>query len=195
MHLDEGVRDAMLKDRSYNNSIPIEAGRIWGEAYTTLIVSGLLAASGISNDNQSNKKIAFEIAQSGLYTASVTQLLKMSIGRDRPYLNNGAFNFSPFQKFDNDYWSLPSGHTSLAFSLSTILSQNSKSDLLKIAWYIPAVMTAFSRVYQDKHWTSDVLLGSAVGYFIAKWIAEKHRINENEELLNPAQLISFQIRL
>ncbi len=195
MYLDEEARDEIIKDRSYYYSLPIEGGRIWGEPYTTLLISGALAVSGLANDNFTNKKIAFEIVQSAIYTVSITQLLKMSIGRERPYMNSGAYNFSPFQKIDNDYWSLPSGHTSLAFSLSTILSENSKSDLLKAVWFIPAVMTAFSRVYQDEHWTSDVLLGGAVGYFIAKWISDQHKVSEKNQLIAPTQYITLQLQL
>ncbi|MEW6193705.1 MAG: phosphatase PAP2 family protein [Bacteroidota bacterium] len=191
MYLDEDIRSEMLMDRSYYYSLPIEGARIWGEPYTTLLFSGALAISGIANDNFTNKKIAFEIAQSAVYTVSVTQFLKLAVGRERPYLNSGATNFSPFQKVDNDYWSLPSGHTSLAFSLSTILSKNSKPDLLKAVWFIPAIMTAFSRVYQDKHWTSDVLLGAAVGYFIAEWVHKQHDAKETNMESN--QLIMFSI--
>lgn len=195
MNIDDDIRDEILKDQNHYNSIPIEAGRIWGEPYSTVIISSLLALSGVINDNTANKKTAYEVIQSGLYTGTVTQLLKISIGRARPYMNSDTFNFYPLQKFDNDYWSLPSGHTSLAFSLSTILSQNSKTDLMKIAWYIPAVMTAFSRIYQDQHWTSDVILGSAVGYFIAKWVTNLHNENEKYLVNNPTPLISLQIKL
>lgn len=194
MNIDDEIRDEIKKDQSYYNSIPIEAGRIWGEPYTSLLISGLLAISGTANNNNSNKKIAFEIFQSGLYSGAVTQILKISFGRARPYFNIGQYNFSPFNKLSNDYWSLPSGHTSLAFSLSTILSQNSKTDLMKIAWYIPAVMTAFSRIYQDQHWTSDVILGSAVGYFIAKWVSDLHNENEKYLVNNPAPFISLQVK-
>ena len=30
-----------------------------------------------------------------------------------------------------------------------------------------AVMTAYSRIYQDRHWTSDYVLGGAIGYYVA----------------------------
>lgn len=195
MNIDDDIRDEILKDQSYYNSIPIEAGRIWGEPYTSILISGILAISGTTNNNSANKKIAFEVFQSGLYTGAVTQILKISFGRARPYFNFGQYNFSPFNKLSNDFWSQPSGHTSLSFSLSTILSQNSKTDFMKIAWYIPAVVTAFSRIYQDQHWTSDVILGSAVGYFIAKWVTNIHNENEKYLVNNPTPFISLQIKL
>ncbi len=195
MNIDDDIRDEVLKDQSYYNSISIEAGRIWGEPYTSIIISGLLAISGTANNNSANKKMAFEIFQSGLYSGTITQILKVSLGRARPYLNIGQHNFTPFNKMSNDYWSLPSGHTSLAFSLSTILSQSSKTDLMKIVWYIPAVVTAFSRIYQDQHWTSDVILGGAVGFFIAKWVSDIHRENEKYLFNNQTPYFSLQIKL
>lgn len=189
MQADEPLRNEILKDRSYYCSIPIEAGRIWGEPYTTLLISGIFAVSGISSGNHANKRTAFEIVQSGIYTAGVTQLIKFGGGRSRPYTNDGSFTFNPFSKFSNDNWSLPSGHTSVAFSLSTIISKNSKSNFVKYAAYIPALATAFSRIYQDKHWLSDTFLGAAVGFFIAEWVHKQHDAKEtfieiqNEQLL------------
>lgn len=190
MYADEPLRNEILKDRSYYNSIPIEAARIWGEPYTTLLISGIFAISGISSGNHANKRTAFEIVQSGIYTAGVTQIIKFGSGRSRPYTNEGSFTFHPFSKFSNDNWSLPSGHTSVAFSLSTILSKNSKSDFVKYAVYIPSLVTAFSRIYQDKHWLSDTFLGAAVGYFIAEWVHKQH---DEEKIFREIQNNNFLI--
>ncbi len=176
---DEPVRNEIIKDRSFYNSFPIEAGRIWGEAYTTGIVAGLFALSGISNNNGANKRIAFETAQSFIYTGFTTGLLKVSFGRSRPYLEEGANHFKPLTIYQYDRSSFPSSHTSTAFSLSTILSKNSKSDLMKILIYIPAFATAFSRMYQDQHWLSDTFFGAFIGYFVAEWVYKQHHDNDD----------------
>jgi membrane-associated phospholipid phosphatase len=34
--------------------------------------------------------------------------------------------------------------------------------------YTIATLTALSRVYQNRHWTSDIVLGSALGHFVTK---------------------------
>jgi membrane-associated phospholipid phosphatase len=184
---DETLRKEIMKDRSFYNSLPIEAGRVWGEAYTTGIVAGLFALSGISNDNIVNKKIAFETVQSFIYTGFTTGLIKVSFGRSRPYLEEGVSHFKPLTIYEYDRSSFPSSHTSTAFSLSTILSKNSKSDLMKILIYIPAIATAFSRIYQDQHWLSDTFFGAFIGYFIAEWVYKQHHNKNFTGIEIPAQ--------
>jgi membrane-associated phospholipid phosphatase len=183
-YADEPLQTEMQKDQSYYHSIPIEAGRIWGESYTTGIVSGLFALSGIINHNNANKRIAYEVLQSSIYAGSVTALIKFSFGRARPYMNLGNSVFKPFSCIEGDFASFSSGHTCNAFSLSTIFSLNTKSDLLKVAAYFPAVATAFSRIYQNKHWLSDTVFGAAVGCFVGCWV---NKIHSDKEKLLPQQ--------
>lgn len=179
MFVDDAVRSEMIKDRSYVGSVPLEFGRYWGEPITHIGLGAVLYIHGLIADNNTTKKIGYEIGQSMIYTAALTQVLKISFGRSRPYTERGPFSLKPFQSLDEENWSLPSGHTSLAFSLSTILAHNTDSDFLRVLSYIPAFMTAFSRSYYDKHWTSDVFMGAFIGYFVGKFVVDLHRDKEN----------------
>ncbi len=178
MFVDDAIRSEMLKNQSHVGSVPMEFARYWGEPIPSLSLAAVLYLHGVITDDRSTKKIGYEIGQSMLYTATLTQFLKISFGRARPYTGKGPFSYKPFQSLSNDDWSLPSGHTSLAFSLSTILAGNTDSDLLKGLAYIPAFMTAFSRSYYNKHWASDVFMGAFIGYFVAKFVIELHKQNE-----------------
>jgi hypothetical protein len=174
MQLDQPVRDAMMRDRNYYKSIPVEFGRMWGETYTTVAVAGGFALHGLLAGNKSTQKIAFEVAQTALYAGGVTTMLKLALGRARPFTNKGASEFQPFTILDDDFHALPSGHTTLAFALSTVLSRNAGSSALKIIAFLPAALTAISRIYQDHHWTSDCLLGGIIGYAVATWVVDQH---------------------
>ncbi|MBA4407026.1 hypothetical protein C0389_07115, partial [bacterium] len=174
MQADQPIRENVLKDRSYYKSFPIEAGRIWGEGYPTAILAGAFGLHGLIANDPSTKKIGFEIVQSAIYAGAITTLLKVVVGKARPFTNKGDATYKPFSILDDDFHSLPSGHVTLAFSLSTVLAKNTKSDLLKIIAYIPAVLTAISRVYQDNHWSSDVFLSAAIGYFVGDWVVNLH---------------------
>jgi membrane-associated phospholipid phosphatase len=176
---DEPIRDVVLKNQQYYNSIPIKIGNIWGDWYPTVIIASGFALHGWLDENYSSKKIAFEIAQAGLYTEIVTQIIKHSFGRARPYKELGATVFKPFSFLGWDFTSFPAGHTSWAFSLSTVLSRNAKQDWLKIAAYIPAALTFVARIYHDKHWTSDNFLAAVLGYFIATWVVDQHEKKES----------------
>jgi hypothetical protein len=135
---------------------------------------GFASYSLITHDSTS-RKIAYEIGQTSLYAGGVTFLLKMAIGRARPYMEQGTASYHPFSSiFIQDYHSLPGGHSTAAFAISTVLSRNVNPVWLKVLLYAPAVLTSVSRVYQDQHWTSDNFLGAALGYLVATWVVDKH---------------------
>lgn len=180
MFLDESIKDNLQNNNKYANSTFMELGRIYGEPYTGGSVALLLALHGWINKNDKNLDLAFQVFQSYSYTLISTGLLKFSIGRARPRNDLSAFHFEPFTYFDDNKLSLPSGHTSLAFSLSTILALNNSDSKYNWIFYIPAVVTAFSRMYQNHHWVSDVFLGACLGYFIAKFTYD---FNQEEKLL------------
>ncbi|MFA8343933.1 MAG: phosphatase PAP2 family protein [Rhodothermaceae bacterium] len=181
MQIDETIRDEVLKDRSFYYTPPIEFARRWGEPLTTLVIAGGLSLQGLITDNKSNQHLAYEIMQSFSYTAGLTGALKLSLGRARPFTGRSPFKFEPFQHVQNAFRSFPSGHTSIAFSLSTVLAERTDSDFLKVVYYIPAVATAFSRVYQNHHWTSDVFIGACIGYFIGKFVTDLHNKTSKPE--------------
>ena len=59
--------------------------------------------------------------------------------------------------------------------------------------YLPAVLTAFSRVYQDDHWTSDVFLGAAIGYFVGTWVHNQHDENDYSVSIIPGDQLTIRI--
>lgn len=185
---DQPVRDELMKDRSFNKSFPIEFGKMWGEAYTPIAIAGAFGLHGLLAKDNSTKKIGFEIIQTTIYAGAITTALKLVLGRARPFTNEGSKTFGKISLFDDSFHSLPSGHTTIAFSVSTVLAKNAKSDWIKILCYVPAVLTAVSRVYQDKHWASDVFLAGVIGYSVGSWVTSKHEENEMIQISSPQQI-------
>jgi membrane-associated phospholipid phosphatase len=177
---DQPARDFALKDRSYLYSIPIEAGRIWGELYSPIVLFGGLAAHSLITNDMTTRKIAYEIGQASLYTGAITLILKTAFGRARPFMNEGISGYHPFS-FRDDFHSFPGGHTATAFVLSTVLSRNAGPKWLKVLAYLPAVITPFSRIYEDMHWVSSCFFGGALGYFVAKWVVDLHEKNDQPD--------------
>lgn len=177
MQFDKTVKDFSQHDTSLVGDIPMELGRYWGEPIPTLTIGLGFLLHGIIYENNVNKKVGFEVTQSFIYSIAITGSLKFIIGRSRPYTTDNPFSFNPCRYFSDDYWSLPSGHSTIAFSLSTVLSENINSDILKILVYLPAFVTAYSRISYNKHWLSDVFLGGLVGYTVGKYITKVHNKN------------------
>jgi membrane-associated phospholipid phosphatase len=193
MQADQPIRTAVLRDQRYYRSVPIEAGRIWGEIYMPMALFGGFALHSLIADDMRTRKIAFEIGQASLYAAAITYTMKFAFGRARPYTNDGTTTYHPFTIVDDDFHSLSSGHSTIAFVLSTVLSRNVEPLWLKILVYLPAVLTPISRVYQDQHWVSDNVLGAAIGYFVATWVVDLHE--QSVSGIGMSSLYPFTVRI
>jgi membrane-associated phospholipid phosphatase len=171
---DQSVRNEVQKHPGYLNSIPIQAGYYWGVGYPTAILAVGFGLHGWLDDNNSTKKIGFEIVQATLYAELAKSIFSVSVGRSRPYNDRGPGVFRPFTLLDGRYQSFPGGHATAAFALSTVLAGNTNSILLKILAFAPSGLTVIARVYEDSHWTSDQVFGSVIGIAVASWVVNLH---------------------
>jgi membrane-associated phospholipid phosphatase len=180
--LDKAMVRATQGQQNYYYSAPIVGGRIYGEWYSIIGVAGAFGAYGILARDTASKKISIELFQAGVYSELVTTVLKIAVGRARPLITENAFTFHPFTVYNDKYYSMPSGHTTSAMALSTVMSRHAKTTFFKALAYVPAAFTMFSRIYQDDHWLSDVVPAAAIGYFVGNWVVDlhegkRHRIN------------------
>ena len=88
--------------------------------------------------------------------------LKYGIAAERPY--SGVFN------------SFPSGHTYTAFMGAEILRREygEEDPGIAIAGYTVATSVGIMRIYNNRHWASDVLAGAGIGILSASltyWLA------------------------
>ncbi|PID94742.1 MAG: phosphatase PAP2 family protein [Bacteroidales bacterium] len=93
---------------------------------------------------------------SALLCFSITTAGKYSIGRLRP--DGSTYN------------SFPSGHTSAAFTGAELVWQEYKDQnfWIGISGYAIATLTGALRVYNNRHWCSDVMAGAGVGILSTK---------------------------
>ena len=96
------------------------------------------------------------IGTSAILTVSTVQLMKSTISTNRP---DG----------DGDD-SFPSMHTAVAFAGAEFLWQEYKDQSIwyGVAGYTLAAGTGFLRMYNNRHWFSDVLTGAGIGILSTK---------------------------
>ena len=106
----------------------------------------------------------------------VTEVLKYSIGRGRPFVGGeaNAFHFSHFAG-NPAYYSFPSGHATTAFALALAVSVIWPQARLAMAVY--AIFIAATRLVLVAHHPSDVVAGALVGIvgamFVRYWFAAR----------------------
>ena len=136
-----------------------------GQEYSWAVVSAYGVAGFLFHDTAS-KEIAIDSSMAILLANGVvTPALKRVVGRARPYQDEGADSFHPFESGFNSF---PSGHTTQAFAVASVISAHSDKLWVNISAYTLATMVGFARIYHDAHWASDVsagaLIGTAVGH-------------------------------
>jgi hypothetical protein len=95
----------------------------------------------------------------------------------RPPPPHRAATFHPFA-LQNRYASFPSGDSAGAFAAAAVIAERADSPLTGALAYTLAGLAAINRVHDDKHWVSDVFVGSAIGFFIGRKIADLNRGRE-----------------
>ena len=107
-----------------------------------------------------------------LVSASISTVAKFVVGRARPYTGRGNHFFKPFS-FSEDHLSFPSGHTIVAFSISSVLAERIGNPWATVGLYALATSTALGRIYTQNHWLSDVvpaaLCSSVIGRTMVRW--------------------------
>jgi hypothetical protein len=61
----------------------------------------------------------------------------------------------------------------VAFAIATAVAEETPDDWSDVGLYAAATLTAMARVNDDRHWTSDVLVGGLLGHFSAKWVSRR----------------------
>jgi len=103
-------------------------------------------------------------------------VIRYLAGRERPYYDKGEWAFKGFQT-SNEFQSFPSGHTSVAFALSTVLAERIDNFWARLGFYGMATLTATARVINNQHFLSDVVWGALLGFGAGMYV-----VNKEEEL-------------
>ena len=193
MSQDENIRGRIREIPDNDVKFASKAGTWLGDG--RLIVPLFLAsgASGYLGKNQRLVRISVETLEALALSGLTVQILKISTGRSRPYRDSGSGDFTGPSFSDEAFHSFPSGHAVTIGSVAGVLAGEFGSVWIDLAAGGLVGLTAFQRMHADKHWASDVFLGSAIGiatgYSIARHRKEKaaSRILISPVTLRPSQ--------
>lgn len=132
-----------------------------GGAASSIICALALLLNKSDFWHQAGVNMALSLSLSHL----IVQILKRFVRRRRPYqVIDGVFTGLKLYKDA----SFPSGHSTAAFCMATVLSAAVPSYLL--IFYSIALIVALSRVYLGMHYPSDIVMGAGIGIITTLWI-------------------------
>jgi membrane-associated phospholipid phosphatase len=125
-----------------------------GNGFTSLIIALIFF---LAND----RRLAYGVILGTLTLWLVVELIKALVRRSRPFVRMAQTRIVGYQARGRSF---PSGHTSQAFFLATLLIQHFQIGFwAALILYTSAVWVAVTRMYLGAHYPRDVLAGAILG--------------------------------
>jgi membrane-associated phospholipid phosphatase len=156
----------------------------------SFVIGGLLYGVGRVAGNERMADLGLHGTEAIVVGLGATGVIKMLAGRARPYVDGDSthdgFDFNPHsfgfgRGFRGEaYRSFPSGHTVTAFAVAAAVTKETARWWPNSAWYVGpvlyggATLAGLSRMYDNKHWGSDVIAGAAIGVFSGWKVVQYH---------------------
>ncbi|MGD0265621.1 MAG: phosphatase PAP2 family protein [Candidatus Methylomirabilota bacterium] len=168
MFADKEIRRAVQKERNATTDTLANVFRPFESIVPASLVAGM-AGIGYAFDQPQLKAASADALEASLISVGVLAVpAKFFIGRSRPDKDRGPAHYEPL----NLGSSLPSFTTAGSFAVASTLSEHFPQPAVSILAYGLAGVAGMTRIYDDKHWASDVFLGAALGTLIGKAVAK-----------------------
>ena len=121
-------------------------------------------------------------------------VLKDFLGRARPFVDTAGPNPDDWQllrgfKAGENYRSFPSGHTTAAFAAAAAVSAETSRWWPQATYfgigpvlYAGAAAVGVSRMYNNRHWASDVITGAMIGTFAGTKVVRYHHTHPGNRI-------------
>jgi hypothetical protein len=170
----QGMASSRLDDPSLNSHAETASnGLLGGFVAAPIIIYGL---GHIHHDDHATETgtLAGEAMVDSLV---VDEVLKAVTMRERPTLDGAKGKF--FQTSVGLDSSFPSTHSIVAWSSAAVIVSEYPGYMTKITAYGLATGLSVSRVLARQHFPSDVLVGSAVGWLVGRYVVHRHHRDDN----------------
>ncbi|MGH9714433.1 MAG: capsule assembly Wzi family protein [Candidatus Acidiferrales bacterium] len=123
---------------------------------------------GLMTHDDHRSETGLLAGEAAMDSFGMTYGLKYAFGRERPLTNQYRGNF--WQGSD----SFPSEHAAAAWSIASVIAHEYPGPLTTFLAYGLASAVSVSRVTAKQHFPSDVLIGSAIGWFVGQHVYRAH---------------------
>lgn len=159
-----------------------------------LVASLAMYGTGRATGRRQLTTVGAHATEAIVISGAATALVKLAAGRQRPNVETGdADDFALGGGFRAGRTSFPSGHTTAAFAFASAVTADLRAmrpDVARVAGpllYAGAATVGAARIYSDRHWASDVVLGAGIGTLVGRTLVA-------HALANPDNWLDRQLR-
>jgi membrane-associated phospholipid phosphatase len=157
----------------------------FGGPYETYTLASL-AAYGLLFKNEKTLNTTLLATQAYITGGMIESIAKYLSGRQRPSYYGvdtmGTPRFhGPISILGRKYngqtvsSSFPSGHTTVAFAAATVFAMEYRNKpWIPVLAYSAASLIGISRITENRHWATDVLVGAALGYVSGRQVVNNY---------------------
>ncbi|HZD32948.1 MAG TPA: capsule assembly Wzi family protein, partial [Candidatus Angelobacter sp.] len=147
-----------------SNTIKMAANGSTAGMLALVGVGGGLYLMGKAQHNDHKREAGYLVGEAALDAYVASTSLQYITQRERPFTGN---NKGQFFVGGNSF---PSNTAAVSWAAATVLAREYPGTLTKIFVYGLAAGVSAGRVIGQKHWTSDAVLGSAMGWYMGRQI-------------------------
>lgn len=155
-----------------------------------ILIGPTLYAAGKIARNKEMADLGLHGTEAVLVGTVIITVGKGVAGRARPYQSpDNPRNFKLNRGWKHEeYRSFPSGHSVAGFAAASAVTAETSRFWPKSTWIVGPVMyggaglIAATRMYANKHWASDVLVGAAIGTFSGLKVVKYHHSHPNNRI-------------
>jgi membrane-associated phospholipid phosphatase len=171
--IDRPVQDEMHRHAPNNNGFMLTVER-FGAEYSVGVLGAFFLAGAMGNETAAAVTLD-GFAASLIASGIITPAIKTVVGRARPRENVGTAKFQPLNVGYSFNSSFPSGHTTEAFVLASVIANHYEEAWITGTSYLVAGLVGAARSYHDAHFTSDILAGALIGTLVGKSVVAHNR--------------------
>jgi hypothetical protein len=171
-----GTGALLATDRRIENQLP--GGPFQRYQNSSNVALGGLAASlaglwiyGIKTTNPRAKETGYLELETLTNTFLIYAPMQFVAGRQRPGEGNGNGDFLRHHAMNTSF---PGGHAMFTWSMATVVAREYPKPWVRALAYGAAGTVTVSRFLAHDHWSSDMLVGSALGFTIGTHIFHSH---------------------
>lgn len=166
----QAMTSSKLQNTSLNNQASTASNGLVGGF---IVAPGILFGLGAMHHDEHATETGILGGEAILDSLAVSEVMKLISLRERPTVDNAKGKF--FQTSVGTDSSFPSNHSIIAWSSAAVIASEYRGPLTQITAYGLAAGVSATRVLAKQHFPSDVLVGSAVGWMIGRYVVHRHR--------------------